>query len=38
MYECIAALYVLYTHMLKQRRKFLGTGAGRTLGGSKKTQ
>ena len=30
-----AALYVLYTHMIKQRRKVLG--GGRTLG-SRKTQ
>jgi hypothetical protein len=35
----IAALYVLYTHMMKQRHKVLGAGQGYVLGnGSKKTQ
>ncbi|CCM05068.1 uncharacterized protein FIBRA_07274 [Fibroporia radiculosa] len=31
-------LYVLYTYMIKQRRKVLGAGAGRRLGGKSKTQ
>jgi very-long-chain (3R)-3-hydroxyacyl-CoA dehydratase len=37
LFVCLAALYVLYTHMMKQRRRVLGTGQGRILG-SKKTQ
>lgn len=31
------ALYVLYTYMMRQRRKVLGTGRGRTLGQKPKT-
>ncbi|GJE94430.1 PTPLA-domain-containing protein [Phanerochaete sordida] len=32
------SLYVLYTHMIKQRRRVLGVGPGRTLGAKPKSQ
>lgn len=34
----LKALYVLYTYMIKQRRRVLGAGSGRTLGAKPKSQ